>query len=272
MTMVSTPVQIIETASEGLLAKSRAPLGTMIVSAMFAGAMIAMGFIFFVTTQMGWADFPVGLAKLLGGVVFSTGLGLVIITGADLFTSTSMTTFLVLERAMKVRDMLRHWAIVYFANMLGAFLVAVMVYFAGTASQGKGAWGEVVLNASVAKVSAPFTEMLFRGILCNILVCLAVWLAFAGKTLVDKIVAVVFPIGLFVASGFEHCVANMFLIPLGLLLKGHVDVDASALTVTSYLANNLLPVTIGNIIGGSIIALGMAFWHRDTRAGFGRRD
>lgn len=271
-TTISAPVEIIDTAKAGLLAKARAPMATMVVSSMFAGAMIAMGFIFFVTSQVGWTDFPTGLAKVLGGLVFSTGLGLVIITGADLFTSTSMTTFIVKERAMTVGEMLRHWVIVYFSNMLGAFLMALLVFFAGCAGQYKGAWGAVVLNVSLSKVGHSFTESLFLGILCNMLVCLAVWLSFAGKTVADKILAIALPVGLFVASGFEHSVANMFLIPLGLLIKGQANpavMEAMAgkslesLTVTSYLAGNLLPVTIGNIIGGSIIALGMAFWHRN---------
>lgn len=269
---ISAPVEIIDTAKAGLLGKARANVGTMIVSSMFAGAMIAMGFIFFVTSQVGWADFPTGLAKVLGGVVFSTGLGLVIITGADLFTSTSMTTFLVKEKALSVAEMLRHWGIVYLANMLGAFLMALLVFFSGAATQSKGAWGAVVINAALNKVHHSFTEAVFLGILCNMLVCLAVWLAFAGKTVADKILAVAFPIGLFVASGFEHSVANMFLIPLGLLLKGQADPavmgamagkSMDSLTISSYLVDNLLPVTIGNIIGGSIIALGMAYWHRN---------
>ncbi|MEJ5998798.1 formate/nitrite transporter family protein [Corynebacterium sp. H130] len=271
-TTISTPVEIIDTAKAGLLAKSRANLGTMVVSSMFAGAMIGMGFIFFITSQVGWTDFPTGLAKVLGGVVFSTGLGLVIITGADLFTSTSMTTFIVKEKGMTVGQMLRHWGIVYFSNMAGAFIMALIVFFSGAAHQYKGAWGAVVINASLSKTSHTFVECIFLGILCNMLVCLAVWLAFAGKTVADKILAVAFPIGLFVASGFEHSVANMFMIPLGLLLKGQADPvvmeamagkDLSGLTVYSYLVGNLLPVTIGNIIGGSIIALGMAYWHRN---------
>lgn len=271
-TLISTPVEIIDTAKGGLLAKAKAPLGTMIVSSMFAGSMIAIGFIFFITTQMGSADMPLGWAKFVGGVVFSTGLGLVIVTGADLFTSTTMTTFLVKEKALNVGEMLKHWAIVYFSNMAGALITALIIFFAGTPASNKGAWGAVVLNSSLSKVSHSFVEAIFLGILCNVMVCLAVWLAFAGKTVTDKIMAVAFPIGLFVASGFEHSVANMFMLPLGLLLKAQADPvvmeamagkDLSGLTLSSYFVDNLIPVTIGNIIGGSIVALGMAYWHRN---------
>lgn len=271
-TTVAAPADIVDTAKAGLLHKAHSPLTTTIVSAMFAGAMIGMGFIFYITSQVGWADFPVGLSKVIGGVVFSTGLGLVIVTGADLFTSTSMTTFLVKEKALTLVEMLRHWVIVYFSNMLGAFLLALVVFFSGVGTQTKGAWGAVVLNTSLSKTHHSFVESVCLGILCNLLVCLAVWMAFAGKTLADKILAIAFPVGLFVASGFEHSIANMFMIPLGLLLKGQADPavmqamagkDLSGLTVSSYLLHNLVPVTIGNIIGGSIIALGMAYWHRN---------
>ncbi|QMV85214.1 formate/nitrite transporter family protein [Corynebacterium hindlerae] len=272
MTMIASPVETIDAAKQGLLKKAHADLATMVISALFAGAMIAMGFIFYVTSQVGWAGFPTGLAKVLGGVVFSTGLGLVIITGADLFTSTSMTTFLVKEKALTVGAMLRHWAIVYLSNMMGAFFMALLIFFGGVAHQSHGGWGAVVLQVAVSKTSHSAVESICLGILCNVMVCLAVWLAFAGKTLVDKIVAVAFPIALFVASSFEHSVANMFMIPLALMLKAQGDptvleavagTDVSGLTVSSYLLHNLLPVTVGNIIGGSVVALGMAYWHRN---------
>ncbi|MEJ6014132.1 formate/nitrite family transporter [Corynebacterium sp. H127] len=271
-TISNTPAEIVDVAKDALLHKAKAPLATKVTSAMFAGAMIALGFVFYVTSQNGSAGMPYGLAKVVGGIVFSVGLGLVVITGADLFTSTSMTPILLKDKLISPVEMVLHWVVVYLGNMLGAFLIVLFIFFGGTAHQGHGGWGAVVINTALSKTSHSFSESVCLGIMCNIFVCLAVWLAYAGKTVSDKVLALTLPIGAFVATGFEHSVANMFMIPLALLLKGQADpavmeamagTDISGLTISSYLIHNLVPVTIGNLIGGSIIALGMAYWHRE---------
>ena len=260
------PPQIIDVAQKGLKGKATKSFGTIFISAMFAGAMIALGFVFFTTVNTGMGDIPFGIKKLLGGFVFSCGLGMVVLTGADLFTSTSMTTLLAVEHKLAPSRLLEHWVVVYFGNFVGALIIAFGLLAAGTGTQADGAWGATILSTATAKVNHSWVEALFLGIFCNIMVCLAVWLSFAGRSLTDKIVAVTLPIALFVASGFEHSVANMFMIPMGLLLKaqGNPDIiaatnglDMSNLTMGGFLLDNLLPVTIGNIIGGSIIALGM---------------
>lgn len=268
----ATPLETYGVAAASLSARPKQPLKTMVVSGMVAGALIALGFVFYVTTQTGVTpeSLPYGMAKLIGGLVFSVGLAMVIITGADLFTSTTMTSLLAAEGKLRPSHLLRHWVICYCSNMAGALLVALVVLAAGTANQANGAWGAVVLKTATAKVSYGPMQAFFLGILCNVMVCLGVWLAYAGRTIVDKIVAMTLPIALFVASGFEHSVANMFMIPMGLLLKafGSAKVieaahglDMQGLTLSGYLVHNLAPVTAGNIVGGWAVALTMWVWH-----------
>lgn len=251
----ATPLETYGVAAASLSARPKQPLKTMVVSGMVAGALIALGFVFYVTTQTGVTpeSLPYGMAKLIGGLVFSVGLAMVIITGADLFTSTTMTSLLAAEGKLRPSHLLRHWVICYCSNMAGALLVAL-----------------VVLKTATAKVSYGPMQAFFLGILCNVMVCLGVWLAYAGRTIVDKIVAMTLPIVLFVASGFEHSVANMFMIPMGLLLKafGSAKVieaahglDMQGLTLSGYLVHNLAPVTAGNIVGGWAVALTMWAWH-----------
>lgn len=272
---VATPPEIVGIAESGLLKKANTPFGTTFLSAMFAGAFIALGFVFYTTSQVGAADLPLGLAKLMGGLVFTTGLAMVVMTGADLFTSTSMTLMGGVSGKLPWSRLFQHWGVVYLGNFAGSVLVAAIVFLSGAPGQAKGAWGAVAVKVAVAKVGHTPVEAFFLGLLCNFMVCMAVWLAFSGKSLVDKIFGITMPIALFVASGFEHSVANMFMIPLGLMLKaqGAADVmaavgDASTdgLTVGSFLLANLIPVTLGNIVGGGIfVGLGMFFWHNRAR-------
>lgn len=273
---ITPPPEIINVAEDGLLKKARTPFGATFISAIFAGAMIAVGFVFFTTSQMGinpeihW----VGFTKVIGGMVFSTGLALVVMSGADLFTSTSMTLMPGVEGKLPWSRLFQHWGVVYLGNFVGSLLIAVMVLAGGTTNSFGGSWGAFAMNVANAKVSHGFFEVLMLGILCNFMVCLAVWMTFAGKTVVDKIIGLTAPIALFVASGFEHSVANMYMIPLGLMVKGQGDPaileatgkaigDFDGLTVSTFLINNLLPVTIGNIIGGGVfVGLAMWLWHR----------
>lgn len=262
-----SPEETKESLKDTLLHKAEAPLVPMIISGMFAGLMIGLGFVFYTTALQGASGWPVGAGKVLGGTVFSVGLALVVITGSDLFTSTCMTQMLVYEKVLTLPRLLRHWCINYLSNMAGGFVLACIIFASGVAASNKGAWGAVVLNTATHKVEHTFIEAVALGIMCNLMVCLAVWLATAGRTVMDKVIGLTAPVALFVASGFEHSVANMYMIPLALMLKAQNNpavmqaaggLDLSELTVSHYLLHNLLPVTIGNILGASIIALGMA--------------
>lgn len=235
-----------------------------------AGAYIAVGFVFFITTQVGAAEMPWGMAKLVGGVAFSTGLVLVVLTGAELFTGSTLTLTARASGRITWAQMLRNWGIVYVANFLGALTIVGLIYAAGTWRAADGEWGAVVLTTSLAKVDHSFVEAFALGVLCNLMVCLAVWAAYSGRTTTDKILAIILPIALFVATGFEHSVANMFMIPLGLLLKhtagdafwtstGLAPTDFADLTWGAFLVDNLVPVTLGNIVGGGLM-VGIMYW------------
>lgn len=271
-TVARTPTQAYDIAGTGLLKKAHTSVGPMLVSAMFAGALIGLGFVFYTTTQVGAGELPWGVAKALGGLVFSGGLFVVIMLGADLFTSTTMTTLPAAQGKLRVGELLRHWGLVYVGNAVGAAILVALMHFAGTAHAADGQWGAVIVQAAAGKVEHTFVEAFTLGILCNLMVCLAVWVGFAGRTAVDKFVAVLFPIPLFVATGFEHSVANMFVIPFALVTKADADpavmdalggAELDGLTWGAFFIDNLLPVTLGNIVGGGVmVALGMWLWHR----------
>jgi len=206
--------------------------------------------------------------RLAGGVAFSLGLILVVTAGAELFTGNNLIVMAWASRRVSTARLLRNWALVYAGNMAGALATAVLVWLSGQYAFAGGAVGLNALGIAVNKVGLSFFPALVLGILCNALVCLAVWLAMAARTVTDKILAVIFPITAFVAAGFEHCVANMYFIPIGLLIKGDAAFLAlvgarpetyAALTWHSFLLHNLLPVTIGNIIGGGGL-VGLVYW------------
>ncbi|MBN2346861.1 MAG: formate/nitrite transporter family protein [Candidatus Aminicenantes bacterium] len=204
-----------------------------------------------------------GLAAFIKGAVFSTGLMLVVIAGAELFTGNNLIALSVLDGKSKLRGLLYNWTIVYFANLLGSVLLAYIMFGSGLLEGPNVAVGVSALKTAAAKASLDFWPALFRGILCNWLVCLAVWMALTARNTIGKVWAIFFPIMAFVASGFEHSVANMYFIPVGMLLKGVNEVVAAATTAGlspdklanvgwyGFLVKNELPVTLGNIIGGA---------------------
>jgi len=205
-----------------------------------------------------------GLSKIAAGLVFSVGLILVVVAGAELFTGNNLMFMTVLARRELFRLMLSKWGTVYTANFVGSVLMAALIFGSGIWKMGDYAVGTQALKIAVAKVNLGFGEALFRGIGCNALVCLAVWMALASQNVTGKILAIVFPITAFVALGFEHCVANMYFIPLGLFLKGTTAASAASLNLTNLTAkgffiDNLVPVTVGNVIGGAIF-VGMVYW------------
>jgi formate transporter len=235
-----------------------------------AGAFIAFGSIFMTSVLAGTVDvLPYGVVKLLGGVVFSLGLILVVIGGAELFTGDNLMVMAWAGGKIRARALLRAWGVVYVANFIGALGTVVLVFLAGQYKFGGAAVGNTALDIAQAKAMLPFTEALFLGILCNILVCLAVWMAFSAHTVVGKVVVIVPPIAAFVAAGFEHSIANMYFLPMGLLIKGYAapefwqaigqTPDAYAGITMLGAARNLLAVTLGNIIGGGAL-VGIVYW------------
>jgi formate/nitrite transporter len=247
--------------------KAEAPALTMFILAVLAGAFIALGAVFATTVAAGTsAELPFGLSKLLIGFVFCLGLILVIVGGAELFTGNNLIVMAWASGKVSTQNLLRNWGIVYVGNFIGSVGTAVLVFLSRQYTFGGNAIGATALNIANGKVSMDFMQALVLGVLCNILVCLAVWLTFSARSTIDKIAAIIFPITAFVAAGFEHSVANMYFIPIGLLIKqfdpqfvASVGVDLTGLTWGSFLANNLLPVTIGNIIGGSVFVAAV-YW------------
>lgn len=265
-----TPAQMAVAAEDAAYAKATGKALKSFLLGLTAGGYIALGFVFYVTSQVGADDMPWGVAKVLGGVVFATGLALVVLTGAELFTSSTLTLTARASGRITWTQLLANWVVVYFANFLGALTIVALVYLGGTWKKADGGWGAVVLETSLSKVQYSFLQAFMLGILCNLMVCLAVWAAYSGRTTTDKILAVTMPIALFVATGFEHSVANMFMVPLGLVIKdtttadywsgaGLAELDFADLTWAGFLVDNLLPVTLGNIVGGGVM-VGILYW------------
>ncbi len=202
-----------------------------------------------------------GFQKFLMGSVFSVGLMLVVIAGAELFTGNNLMVLAAYEKRATLGKVLSKWGIVYLANFIGAFFIAYLMYVSKIWAS--GGWGEFAVNIAVGKVNLDFWPALVRAIGCNWLVCLAVWMAIASNDVVGKVFAIYFPIMAFVASGFEHIVANFYFIPMGLFLKGTElagNIDVSTLTIQNMIIKNFIPVTIGNIIGGAFFVATFYFW------------
>ncbi|MHA1600223.1 MAG: formate/nitrite transporter family protein [Alphaproteobacteria bacterium] len=245
------PAQIALLIERGGVAKvGLAPVQTATLGVL-AGAFIAFGAMFYTVTVTG-SDLGFGPTQLLGGVAFSVGLILVLVGGAELFTGNSLIVMAWAERKVTGWQLLRNWGLVYLANFVGALGAVALFYLAGALDFSSGAVGQTAARIADAKLNLDFITAFFRGILCNALVCLAVWLSFAAHTVSGKILAIIFPVSAFVALGFEHSVANMYLIPIGMLANGS-GIDLVALL------RNLLPVTLGNIVGGGgLVAL--TYW------------
>lgn len=266
-----SPAEMAAVAENALAHKALNHPWRAFLLALSGGGYIALGFVFFTTSQVGTVDaLGYGLSRVIGGLVFSVGLALVVLTGAELFTSTSMTLIARASKLITWPRLFMHWGIVYVGNFIGAVTMIVLCWFGGSSEQAGGRWGKVILDTSVTKLEHNFVEAFFLGIACNLLVCLAVWVAFAGRTITDKVLAVTGPIALFVAAGFEHSVANMFMVPFGILIHdlapaefwaelGVAQADYALLDWGQFFAGNLLPVTLGNIIGGGIM-IGAYYW------------
>jgi formate transporter len=264
------PAEIAEKAEGVGVNKARLDVGSLVALAVLAGAFIALGAMF-ATTVLAGADgaIPFGVSRLLAGIVFGLGLILVVLGGSELFTGNTLMVMAWAAGKLPLRDMLRAWTIVYIGNFIGAAGTALLVFLSGQYLAGRGAVAAVVLKIAADKTALPFTHALFLGILCNVLVCLAVWLSLGARTTSDKVLAVLFPVSAFVAAGFEHSVANMYFVPLGLFVKdwgppelltqlGNGAAAYAGLTWPAFFLA-LIPVTIGNIIGGGAL-VGGVYW------------
>ncbi|RQW61839.1 formate transporter FocA [Vibrio viridaestus] len=267
-----TPAEMMVEAEKYASGKTKKSTSTILGLAAMAGLFIGLAFVFYITVTTGSSSAGVawGMSKFVGGVVFSLGLILVVICGAELFTSSVLTILAWANKEISGAKMFGIWGKVYFGNFLGAMLLLLLVTGAGLYQTGGGQWGLNALNIAQHKLHHTFIEAFTLGILCNLLVCLAVWLTFSSHNAFTKAFMTILPVALFVSSGFEHCVANMFMIPLGITIHAFapetfwstVGVDAAHyadLTIANFIFKNLIPVTLGNIVGGAIL-VGMSNW------------
>ncbi len=246
-----SPSKIAHLVDEIGINKANQSIIKIIVLGLLAGVFIAFGAMLY-TLVITDSHLGYGMTKLLGGVAFSLGLILVVVAGAELFTGNNLIVMAWANREVSNRSILINWTIVYFANFIGALLAVAAMYESGLLAENDGLVQSVALQIAYSKIDNSTLELFIRGILCNTLVCLAVWLCIAAHDVASKVVAIIFPIAAFVALGFEHSIANMYFIPLGMILSG------GEITIVD-LFYNLLPVTLGNIIGGSVF-VALVYW------------
>jgi formate/nitrite transporter len=235
------------------VAKARLPLLPMLMLSILAGAFIGLGALYYVLVI---SDQSLGFAmrQVLGGLTFSLGLILVVVAGAELFTGNNLLAMAWADNKISTRELLRNWLIVCLGNFIGASALALLVFLSRHPEMNQNAIAEAYLRIASAKIALPFWTAFFKGVLCNVLVCMAVWMALAGRSVIDKVVAIVFPISAFVAAGFEHSVANMYFIPMAMLIQEFGNVGGNVAPITwAGLAGNLFPVILGNIMGGSVL-------------------
>ena len=249
-----SPQEIAARVENVGVAKARLPLLSTVMLGILAGAFIGLGALFYVLVA---SDAQLGFAatRVLGGACFSLGLMLVAVAGAELFTGNNLLAMAWADGKITTGEVVRNWLVVCASNGVGAVGLAMIVFFADHASLNGGAVGRTYLEVAAAKTQLPFWTAFFRGVLCNVLVCIAVWMTFAGRSVVDKVIAVLFPITAFVAAGFEHSVANMYLIPLAMMLKASgaaLPAGGEAIGLVG-LVYNLVPVIAGNLVGGSVL-------------------
>ncbi len=246
-----SPKQIAALVETAGINKAQLPLEKLLTLGILAGVFIAFGSMLF-TLAITDSHLGFGPTRVLGGLVFSLGLILVVIAGAELFTGNNLIVIAWADKKLSTLSLLRNWLVVYFSNFAGAILCAWTIYLSGALSLSEGAIENSALQIAQYKTNLDFGEALLRGVLCNALVCLAIWQSMAAHSVSGKILCIVFPITAFVALGFEHSIANMYFIPLGMLLPNS---DITAMD----LLNNLIPVTLGNILGGSV-CVALVYW------------
>jgi formate transporter len=235
------------------VAKTRLPWLSTLMLAVLAGAFIGWGALYFLLVQSD-PTLSFAVRRVLGGVVFSLGLLLVVVAGAELFTGNNLLVMAWADGLISTQEVLRNWAIVCAGNLLGAMGLALLVFLSGHSEMNGGAVAAETLKLAAAKLSMPWMTAFFKGVLCNVLVCMAVWMAQAGRSVMDKAVVIVFPISAFVAAGFEHSIANMYIVPLAMLLQtfGPAVADVPPLSWGDFFAQ-LGVVIVGNVVGGSVL-------------------
>ncbi len=246
------PSQIAERVEKMGVTKAHADTLTLLVLAILAGAFISLGALFFIVVVTK-ANLGFGPTRLLGGLSFCLGLVLVVVGGAELFTGNNLLGMAWASDLISTRDVLRNWFLTYLGNVIGCLGTVLLVVWADTAGLSGGGVGETALQIARAKADLPLIEAFSRGILCNALVCLAVWLAMGGHSVTDKILGMLLPISAFVTIGFEHSIANWFFLPFGLALDGQNSISAVGAV------RNLIAVSAGNIVGGTLLVAGV-YW------------
>lgn len=242
--------------------KARMPFLPCFMLGVVAGGSIGFGALYY-TIVASDAQLSFAVARVLGGLVFSLGLALVLVCGAELFTGNNLIVMAWASGRVSLAQMLRNWMIVYLGNLVGALGLVVLVLLSRHLEMNGGRIGQAVIETAAAKIGPDVVTLFFKGVLCNVLVCMAVWIAHAGRSVIDKIVGLILPISAFVAAGFEHCIANLYFLPLAWLLVqtgGPVlpGTDVSAITIAG-IVHNLVPVTLGNVVGGAGL-VGLVYW------------
>jgi formate transporter FocA len=264
------PAEMAVRAAETGVKKTRLDALRMFLLAILAGAFISMGAIFATTVSAGAASLPYGITRLLAGLTFTLGLILVVVSGSELFTGNSLLIIAFANHRVTLGGLLRNWGIVYLGNFAGALLTAYLMFLTRQYTFGGNTVGLAALNIGEAKTSLGFFQAIVLGLFCNALVCMAVWMCYSARSTIDKILAIIPPISAFVAAGFEHSIANMYFIPIALFIKqlapasffeaiGKTSADFPHLTWGNFFLMNLVPVTIGNIIGGAVM-VGIMYW------------
>ncbi|MDT8371091.1 MAG: formate/nitrite transporter family protein [Gammaproteobacteria bacterium] len=261
-----TPAEVAQKVKTLGVAKANMSLFPLLILSMMAGAFIAFGAMYY-TLVMTDPSAAYGASKLLGGIAFSLGFILVVIAGGELFTGNNLIVMAWANKRITLLCLLKNWGLVYLGNAVGALVMVYLVFVSGFLEGHHHAIGATALKLGLAKVDLTTTEAFVRGVFCNALVCLASWMVYASRTVMDKVIAVVFPISAFVAMGFEHCIANIFMIPVALVASLNPETVAATglgvdalqnLTISGFLSN-LIPVTLGNIFGGTIM-VGMSLY------------
>lgn len=264
--MMNSPAEIAKNYIAIGKGKVRLPVSKMFLLAVLAGAFIALGGIASTTASVSVPMASVG--KLIGACIFPGGLTMVLLAGSELFTGNCLLTIPLLQKEIKCSEMLKNWVIVYIGNFVGAVIVAMICVYSDQIGLFENGLAVSVISTAAGKTAISFGDAFLKGIACNFLVCIAVWISFAAKRVTGKIIGLFFPIMLFVVCGFEHSVANMYFISAGLFAKGNAmyaaaaaeaGVDFSSLTWGAFFGKNLLPVTLGNIVGGAV-CVGCAYW------------
>lgn len=271
----SAPLSIVQQVEQYGFDKVQKSVSLSFFLAIFAGAFISIAFVFYVTVTTGTADFPWGITRLIGGVAFSLGLILVVICGGELFTSTVLSSLAWASKRISSAQLIKCWIRVYLGNLIGAALLITLVISAKMHLLNGGEWGINALQIASHKLEHTWGQAFSLGILCNMLVCLGVWMTFSSKNSLTKSILLILPVAMFVSSGFEHSIANLFMVPLGLTIKmvaspefflqhGYLVSDFAHLNLSNFIFHNLIPVTLGNIVGGAGL-IGIGYWLTENK-------